>query len=31
MSTMDATRYHSICRYAGDWLNEPVARAIPNS
>jgi hypothetical protein len=22
-------RYRSICRYAGDWLDEPVARAIP--
>ena len=29
MSTMDAVRYRSVCKYAGDWLDRPVARAVP--
>jgi hypothetical protein len=26
---MTAARYRAICRYAGDWLDEPVPRAVP--
>jgi hypothetical protein len=26
---MSAARYRSICRYAGEWLDDPIPRAIP--
>ncbi len=26
MSTMTVTRYRSLCRYAGDWLDTPIVR-----
>ena len=29
MSTMDPRRYRSICHYARDWLDVPIARACP--
>jgi hypothetical protein len=29
MSTMNTARYRAICRYAGEWLDRPLPRAIP--
>lgn len=29
MSVMSPTRYRSLCRYAGDWLDDPVERSFP--
>lgn len=28
MSTMNTVRYRSLCRYAGEWLDAPVARSF---
>jgi hypothetical protein len=28
MSTMSRTRYRSLCRYAGEWINGPVERSF---